>query len=128
MHNSIVTAGHAVSPPVVVLVADPVAAIVTRGVAEPGRVVGVLSCGEVLGVETEIVSTPGPSRVSTVCICITVALSLSAGMIRSASPLTAVVFCVPSSSSVRTIVCATDHGSLAKENLKGGFSSLNLKF
>ena len=91
MHNSIVTAGHAVSPPVVVLVADPVAAIVTRGVAEPGRVVGVLSCGEVLGVETEIVSTPGPSRVSTVCICITVALSLSAGMIRSASPLTAVI-------------------------------------
>ena len=68
MHNSIVTVSNAVSAPVVVLVADPVAAVVTRGVAEPGCVVGVLGCGEVLGVQTKIVSTLGPSRVSTVRI------------------------------------------------------------
>ena len=68
MHNSIVTAGHAVSPPVVVLVADPVAAIVTRGVAEPGRVVGVLGQGEILRVETEIVSTASPAWPGTVLV------------------------------------------------------------
>ena len=107
------TASHIVSAPVVVLVAHPVAAVVSGEVTEPGGVVGILSCREVLSVETQVVAAPGPPRLVTVRIGLAVTLALSAGMHGGAPPLAAVILRVPPAPGVGTIVSAAHHGPLA---------------
>ena len=106
------TASHIVPAPVVVLVADSVAAVVSGEVSKAGGVVGILGCREVLGVETEIVSAPRPPGLDTVGIGLAVALSLPAGVSGGAPPLAAVILRVPPPPGVWTVVLATDHGAL----------------
>ena len=107
------TASHIVSAPVVVLVANSVAAVVSGEVTEPGGVVGILSCREVLGVETQVVPAPGPPGLVTVRIGLAVTLALPAGMLRGAPPLAAVILGVPPAPGVGTVVSAAHHAPLA---------------
>ena len=106
----------AVATPVVVLVAFPVAAVVAGGEAKPDCVVGIVRCGEVLGVEALVVTTHRPSGVLTVGVIDTVTLPLPAGVVRGAPPLTAVIIRIPASSRVtpgcQAVVLTADHGSL----------------
>ena len=104
---------HIVAAPVVVLVTDSVAAVVSGCVSEPGGIVGILGCREVLGVKTEIVSAPGPPGLDTVSVGLAVALALPAGVPGGAPPLAAVILRVPPAPGVWTVVLATDHGALA---------------
>ena len=106
------TARHLVPAPVVVLVAHSVAAVVGGGVAKTDGVVGIFGCGEVLGVQTEVVPAPRPPSLVTVRISLAVALALSAGMLGGAPPLTTVILLVPAAPGVGTVVSATDHGAL----------------
>ena len=106
-------ASNIVPTPVVVLVADSVAAVVRAGEPKARCVVGVLGCGEILGVEAQIVATPGPPGVDTVCIRLAVPLPLPAGVVRSAASFTTIILIVPSPPGVWTIILATYHGSLA---------------
>ena len=98
----------------VVLVAVSVAAVVRGAEAKPGRVVWVLRDGEILRVETEIVSTASPARQSTVLVSLTVSLALSTGLAGRTSPLTAVVTRVPPSSALEVaVILPADTDTLA---------------
>ena len=69
-------ASSVVPTPVVVLVADSVAAVVRAREPKARCVVGVLGGGEILGVEAHIIATPGPARVDAVIVRLTVTLPL----------------------------------------------------
>ena len=93
----IATANLSIAADSVEFVAVSVAAVVRGAVAEPGRVVGVLSHREVLGVEAEIVPTSGPARQGTVGVCLAVTLGLTTGLAGRTSSLTTVISVVPTS-------------------------------
>ena len=105
-------ASNIVPTPVVVLVADSVAAVVRAGEPKARCVVGVLGCGEILSVETQVIATPGPARVDAVIVRLTVTLPLPAGVVWGAPPLTAVILCIPPSSIMGTVVLTTNADSL----------------
>ena len=105
-------ASSVVPTPVVVLVADSVAAVVRAGEPKARCVVGVLGGGEILGVEAQIIATPCPARVDAVIVRLTVTLPLPAGVVWGAPPLTAVILCIPPSSIMGTVVLTTNADSL----------------
>ena len=106
-------ASNIVPTPVVVLVADSVAAVVRAGEPKARCVVGVLGCGEILSVETQVIATPGPARVDAVSVLLTVTLPLPAGVVWGAPPLTAVILRIPPAPRGGAVVLSTDHDSLA---------------
>ena len=105
-------ASSVVPTPVVVLVADSVAAVVIIREANACCVVGILGCGKILGVETQVIATPGPARVDAVSVLLTVTLPLPAGVVWGAPPLTAVILCIPPAPRGGAVVLTTDHDSL----------------
>ena len=105
-------ASNTVPTPVVVLVADSVAAVVRAREPKARCVVGVLGCGEILSVETQVIATPRPARVDTVTVLLTVTPPLPAGVVWGAPPLTAVILCIPPSSIMGTVVLTTNADSL----------------
>ena len=108
-------ASSVVPTPVVVLVADSVAAVVRAGEPKARCVVGVLGCGEILSVETQVIATPGPARVDAVSVLLTVTLPLPAGVVWGAPPLTAVILCIPTPTNIpriEAVVLATHQHSL----------------
>ena len=108
-------ASNIVPTPVVVLVADSVAAVVRAGEPKACCVVGVLGCGEILSVKTQVIATSGPARVDAVTVLLTVTLPLPAGVVWGAPPLTAVVLCIPTPTNtpiIKAVVFSTHHHSL----------------
>ena len=108
-------ASNIVPTPVVVLVADSVAAVVRAGEPKACCVVWVLGCGEILSVETQVIATPRPARVDTVSVLLTVALPLPAGVVWGAPSLTTVVLCIPTPTNtpiIKAVVFSTHHHSL----------------
>ena len=106
-------ASNIVPTPVVVLVADSVAAVVRTREPKACCVVGVLGGGEILSVETQVIATSGPARIDAVTVLLTVTLPLSAGVVWGAPPLTAVILCIPPAPRGGAVVLATDHYPLA---------------
>ena len=111
------TAHIAITTPVIVLVTNPVTAVVTGAEPKRGRVVGKLSCGEVLGVEALVIPAHRPPGVLTVAVIDAVALPLLARVIIGAPPLTAVIIRIPAAPIVtpggHAVVLTTDHGALS---------------
>ena len=109
-------ANIAVSTSVVVLVANPVAAVVSGGEAKRLCVVGVLGRGEVEGVEAGVVAAHRPAPVVAVAVIDAVPLPLLTRVFPGASPLTAVIILIPASSIVtrrcHAVVLTADHGAL----------------
>ena len=108
-------ASSVVPTPVVVLVADSVAAVVRAGEPKACCVVGVLGCGEILSVKTQVIATSGPARVDAVTVLLTVTLPLPAGVVWGAPSLTTVVLCIPTPTNtpiIKAVVFSTHHHSL----------------
>ena len=106
-------ASNIVPTPVVVLVADSVAAVVRTREPKARCVVGVLGCGEILSVKTQVIATSGPARIDAVTVLLTVTLPLPAGVVWGAPPLTAVIPCIPPAPTGGAVVLSTDHYPLA---------------